>query len=92
VQAKGALGLPGDDWGIHMHRQLAKALKLNPAAYVRTHGTQDYEQCGSVFAPGAVTCQSVSDAKPYTFGLLGLGALGILISFTASGEKTIHLN
>jgi hypothetical protein len=59
---------------------------------VRTHGTQDYEQCGSVFAPGAVTCQSVSDAKPYTFGLLGLGALGILISFTASGEKTIHLN
>lgn len=28
---KGALGLPGDDWGIHMLRQLAKAIGRNKA-------------------------------------------------------------
>lgn len=28
---KGALGTPGDDWGIHMLRQLGKSLKLNPS-------------------------------------------------------------
>lgn len=30
---KNPLGNAGDDWGIHMLRQLAKALKINPEAY-----------------------------------------------------------
>lgn len=30
-RGKDALGLPGDDWGVHMLRQMRKALALNPA-------------------------------------------------------------
>lgn len=52
---KGALGLPGDDWGIHMHRQLAKALSRNAAYdHVSVTWPGDHEETLSLDISGTI--------------------------------------
>lgn len=54
-RGKGALGLPGDDWGVSMLRQLSKALSRNPAyEHVSVVWPGDHEEtlaldvCGTI--------------------------------------------
>lgn len=52
---KGALGLPGDDWGIHMHRQLAKALARNKTYdHVSVTWPGDHEETLSLDISGTI--------------------------------------
>lgn len=52
---KGALGLPGDDWGIHMHRQLAKALSRNKSYdHVSVTWPGDHEETLSLDISGTI--------------------------------------
>lgn len=54
-KGKGAIGLPGDDWGLHMLRQLRKALAMNDAyKHVSVVWPSDHDEtlaldvCGTV--------------------------------------------
>ena len=52
---KGPLGLPGDDWGIHMHRQLAKALARNKTYdHVSVTWPGDHEETLSLDISGTI--------------------------------------
>lgn len=52
---KGALGLPGDDWGVHMLRQLAKAIGRNTAYdHVSVTWPGDHEETLSLDISGTI--------------------------------------
>lgn len=53
---KNSLGNPGDDWGIHMLRQLAKNLTINPASYGHVSVTwpDDHEETLALDIAGTI--------------------------------------
>ncbi len=71
---------------------IAVALLVAGIAFGFWPHSVDGIDCGTAFSPdSAAMCESAAtDAKPFAFGLVALGALAGITSVSASGDKTLN--